>query len=377
MLRYLSVTANFTVDLMDSRDGTFGSQYPNGTWGGVIGMIMDNVSDFSIADITIYKERMEAVDFVNGITQKINRLFMKNPNNTFKWTTFINCFDKLFWIAVFIVFIGTAAGLHILKKFVRKEPNTDVGTSFGTVMCAFTALSIPTYPMRNPGRILIITILTTGALLFWRYNAVLVSQLSVQISSYPISSMKDLVGNSDYKLIVEDGSASGDYFQQATLESNPVSHALWHSHFKDTTKYFVPDLSEVEGMLVEDDTLVYFAPVLQTVLQMPRYPCQIISIPGATYFKAALSWPFQKDSQYLALFNHLIGQLKEVGFDQRMFNGVLQSKPKLACGEVSESGFKTIQYKDIFTAFIILFAGIFAALGISAYEKLNEEIRKI
>ena len=364
------------MELMDSIDGTFGAQGPNGTWGGVIGMIIDGISDFSIADLTIYKERMDVVDFVDGITPSINRLFMKIPNDSFRWTTFSDVFDQDFWISVLFATIGASIAFHVLFKFVRKETDLDILTSLGMVLCAFTAIGMPTSPQKSPGRILVLTILLTGTVLYWSFNAGLVSQLSVQVTSYPIKSLDDLVTNTDYKLIIEGGSAYVDYFQQATPESNRVSFELWQKHFKGTDKYFIGNLKDVEGMLINDDKLVYFAPELQTVLQMPRYPCQIISVPGTSYFKVALSWPFRKNSAYLPLFNHLMGQLKESGIDQKMIHEVVRGKLTLGCGEIREGGFKTIRYENIFSAFALLFAGAFGAFTALIAENVSKYLAR-
>ena len=99
--------------------------------------------------------------------------------------------------------------------FVNGETTINFGTSIATVFLSFMALEIPVEPNRVPGRALVLTVCISGALVFWSYNAGLVSLLTVDNIQFPVKSMKDLAEKSQYNLIIQKGTAYEDYFKNA------------------------------------------------------------------------------------------------------------------------------------------------------------------
>ena len=45
-------------------DGQWGLRYPNGTWAGMLGQLVDGTADFAPTGFTVTSERKEAVDFL-------------------------------------------------------------------------------------------------------------------------------------------------------------------------------------------------------------------------------------------------------------------------------------------------------------------------
>lgn len=140
------------------------------------------------------------------------------------WTTFVDVFHSDFWLT--ILGGSLVSGLVIFVLF-RHETNINLSTSLSIVCLSFLALNIPEYPKRIPGRIFTFNILILGALTYWSYNAILVSLVTVDKFSYPITKLEDLLEDSSYHLLVEAGSAYVDYFKLASEETNPVAKALW------------------------------------------------------------------------------------------------------------------------------------------------------
>ena len=73
-------------------------------------------------------------------------------------------------------------------------------------------------PAKVSGRILSMSVLTFGFMIFVAYNAVLISYLAVRITTPPIPSFDDLL-TSKYKLIIFNSEAMFDFFKEAPEDS--------------------------------------------------------------------------------------------------------------------------------------------------------------
>ena len=90
-------------------------------------------------------------------------------------------------IVVSSVFCFTS--VLIFKKF-RNEVSFHFPESASIVYLAFLAKPIPANPETTPARILLVSACITGAMVFWSYNAVLTSYLTVEKINYPIRSLE-------------------------------------------------------------------------------------------------------------------------------------------------------------------------------------------
>eukprot|EP00094_Tigriopus_californicus_P013717 TCALIF_13274-PA protein Name:"Similar to KBP Probable glutamate receptor (Anas platyrhynchos)" AED:0.23 eAED:0.24 QI:0/0/0/0.25/1/1/4/0/354 len=298
VLKIMAKKSNFSTNMLNTFDGTFGSLNANGIWSGNMGMLVNKTIDFAIADLSVTSQRSEAVSFTTGILIAANKLFMKVPRQGYAWTTFVDVFDNTFWTAMGVAFVITTLSLYVLFLFVNRETTIGFNTSLAISFLAFLALSVPTSPRQVPGRILFLSVLVMGSLCFWSYNAGLVSLLTVEVITLPIQTLEDLVEKQDYQLILEGSTSYEDYFRLATLSSNPTAAQLWEKSLKDHPNALMTSTANIEDRLLNNDKEVYFGEDLSTILGMPNYPCQIVAS-QKSYFRVNIAWAFQKDSQYL------------------------------------------------------------------------------
>lgn len=289
----------------------------------------------------------------------------KVPRQGYAWTTFVDVFDNTFWTAMGIAFVITTLSLYILFLFVNRETTIGFNTSLAISFLAFLALSVPTAPQQVPGRVLFLSVLVMGSLCFWSYNAGLVSLLTVEVVNLPIQTLEDLLDKQEYQLVLEGSTSYEDYFRFATLSSNPTAAQLWEKSLKDNPKALMKTTANIEERLLNNEKEVFFGEDLSTVLDMPNYPCQIVSS-TKSYFRVNIAWAFQKNSQYLEVFNYQLNKLKQTGHLDRILKTLIAERPEIPC----ESGFQPIKIKAIFTAFIMLAGGAALAIVLSIIERL-------
>ena len=91
-----------------SVDGAWGSSKDNGTWSGMIGMILNNEVDFAIADFFITLDRSDVVDFSMPLMKARSKMYIPLPSQDAGWSTFVNPFSFKLWMAtVTMIFVGS------------------------------------------------------------------------------------------------------------------------------------------------------------------------------------------------------------------------------------------------------------------------------
>ena len=296
-----------------------------------------------------------------GIFYQMNRLFMQLPRQAVSWVTFLNVFDNLFWLTLLAITVALTLIFYIIFLFVNKEETITIGTSFATVYLSLMALSIPVEGRRLPSRCLILSVSLTGALVYWAYNAGLVSLLTVEHFNLPVRSLNDIVANPSYKVVLQSGTAYVNYFKLATAKTNPNAAIIWTRIQNEEEQSLFLDPKTIEQKLLEDSKLVYFGQEFQTTLQFSSIPCNIVPT-SKPYFQVSVSLAFPKGSPYVSLFNYAINNIRQTGQVDRITKSAQLLKPPPSCTVLGgTSSFKPIQYENIFTAFLLLGAGILVA----------------
>ncbi len=105
-------------------------------------------------------------------------------------TTFVEVFATLFWIV--FLFVTICFLIFGLFSFTYVQDEVPVGGKdiSAIVFLSLLAKEIGISPKKIPGKIFILTLGLTGAIISYSYNAGLVSFLSVEIFWYPIKSIE-------------------------------------------------------------------------------------------------------------------------------------------------------------------------------------------
>jgi hypothetical protein len=134
----------------------------------------------------------QVVDFSASLFIMDNRLFMQIPGKSVSWTTFTDVFEKFFWLVIAIMVLVLSISLYLESRWTNDETEKiDFPTSTTTVLLSLIGQSIPvSNPRRLSLRILLISICVTAAVIFWGFQAGVVSVLTVEVVDYPIKTLK-------------------------------------------------------------------------------------------------------------------------------------------------------------------------------------------
>ena len=81
-----------------------------------------------------------------------------------------------------------------------------------------------TLPSKLPGRIALFSLLFFGTMIFWHWEAMLISYLATRVIPLPFKDVSDLVANTQFRILLMPGSAPEDYFKTSP---DPIWQTAW------------------------------------------------------------------------------------------------------------------------------------------------------
>ena len=105
-----------------------------------------------------------------------------------------------------------------------------------------------TLPTKLPAKIALFSLLFFGTMIFWHWEAMLISYLAIRVTSLPFIGIPDLVYNTEFRIILTPGSSAEDAFKTST---DPNWQVAW-------TDRVQPHLEEHVGLSSQD-----FADILE------------------------------------------------------------------------------------------------------------------
>ena len=249
----LSEKMNFTYTIR--KEYLWGSDI-NGEWNGMVGWLNNNTADIAPADLTITKDRSEVVDFLPGLMKVWEELYLRNPGDAFSMVSYLQPFQNKLWSCVGLWFAIAPLILSAIVWLGNREG--DEAFSLCNCYLLFSA-AILNYGTRNlsqktSSRIAFASTLVCGIVLYYHWEAEIMSHLAVRRSDLPFENLKELAGNPEFKLIVPRGTSLLDFFKYS---KDPVYMKMW----KENLEPFLDELplyEEMESSILNDPYTVAY-----------------------------------------------------------------------------------------------------------------------
>ena len=256
----LQQVMNFTYDLEQPPDGQWGAIQPDGTWSGMVEMLRLGKIDIATTDFTVTQERSAVMTFVNPLTQIYHALFIKNPSESYNFTAYTEPMHWLAWV-ILLVFIALAPPfLFFNTRYPEKDPAAyhefTLGKSYVYLTSALTMRGWSDLPVKPGAQIALCSLLFFGTMIYWHWEAMLISYLSTRVTVLPFNNIPELISQSQHRIILVPGSSYEDAFKTS---KDPDWMVAWKDrvqpHLKEMTGKSAPDFLK----LIETDavTAVY------------------------------------------------------------------------------------------------------------------------
>ena len=304
----LSEAMNFTYTVGKTYD--YGGVI-NGSWNGVIGMIERKQTHIAVADLTITRERSGVVDFLPGLTEIHEGLYLKNPKDAFSVNSYVGSFSKLSWISILIWIVFAALILTGIKWYEQdstQKSNFDWGHGIRFVTQSVLMIGDMSMKGKLSTQIAFVSVVFGGMVIYNLWDAMLMSFLASRKTYLPFQTIEELLENSHYKLVLSKN--AGVYLDRFRHTRDPVRTALWKRDVEPNL-HEMPLYQNLADYIVDNpfvaayhDSLINYNPHFMN--------CEIISTSAPTH-TARVGWAIQKQSPFYDTFFYHIEKMKESG----------------------------------------------------------------
>ncbi|PNF26534.1 hypothetical protein B7P43_G13974 [Cryptotermes secundus] len=232
---------NFTSALSKSVDGGTGSK-ANGTWDGMVGMLVRGEAVVGASSFLMTTERMDAVDYTYSLADAPTNVYIRRPEvYSLPWTSSLAPFTSRLWFCVLAVLAILTLALSIICTIQRRHGNRNelpfgLRDSWLSMLGIFCQQGHYVLPRSNPGRMVCFTAHLCAAVLLAGYAGNYISVLSAgRPLQLPFTSFRGMLDHGSYRLGAMPRSAQLDFFDEAT---DPLSKEIYE-------KLILPDIQNL------------------------------------------------------------------------------------------------------------------------------------
>ncbi|CAD5116451.1 DgyrCDS5337 [Dimorphilus gyrociliatus] len=314
MLDALANRLNFTYDLMEPADKTFGIEVnESGEWNGLIGLLQRREVDLVAGALTITHTREDVVDFTHPYWEEPTVLVIREPTRT---------------VDMFAFF----------KQGAVSEIKSSSGRYIVGTWWIFVLVIVATY---------------TGNLIAF---------LTTNIPKLPFSTLEQMAQQKEYAYGLQDGIVQMMLFKTS---SNPTYKRVWEGISSHRDDVLVKDTTE--GLVkAKNEKYIYIGEKTNIEAEMAS-DCNITLLPEE-FFKVGFGFALQDGDPYGEVFNKEIMSILEGGLIQRWKK---KHWPAEHCkATVKIAHVNVISFRDCIGQFALLAAGIGVATLILTAEYL-------
>ncbi|XP_042879279.1 glutamate receptor 2-like [Penaeus japonicus] len=262
LVEWLSRDMNFRYTVVEK--DAYGIQYPNGTWGGVIGDCAAGHADIGSEQLTNNLERNKVVDFSFFVATSYLTFIVKSPKAIQPPFLVFEVFSWKLWIAVLVLplvcglalwlldAVGTRLGAHnAAQGRVHDLKTTPFYHHVLLLMRALVYQGSDHLPVRDSGRLFFAITSFIVISLYAVYSGNLVSFLAIPRAAKPIDSMQDIVDN-NYRVHSNPGFSDYEYFKNS---NGSLEKQIWATHIEDHGSSSFWNREKIQRILERDEAI--------------------------------------------------------------------------------------------------------------------------
>ncbi|KAK7865223.1 hypothetical protein R5R35_003934 [Gryllus longicercus] len=363
---------NFTTIWISRNYTEFGIKLSNGSWGDVIGALMDGVSDVGIGDVSFTRLRKEVVDFLDPVyNPRIGVYVRRRGRAPLRWASFLVPFRPRLWEAA----MGAAALLALaLASALRAAPPAPAGRvaprdAWLFVAAAFCQQGQPA-PRAWSGRVLCVCAHLVALVLAAAHSGALISALSAGGELFLFHSLPEALDDPRTQFFVSHNAGSFDFLGITRhpdwrrvgnrLRLLEVSAPPWND-----SSLFGQLCSKDHALLVEGSD---YLTLLDRIL-----PCELVELPFL-HLKNEISIILTKDNVYTGILSYFVRRMRRVGVMERQ---VRRHWPRARPPPPDQLSQPAVRLGDLAPLFAVLAAGALLSLLLLVAERCRPPTRAL
>ncbi|GFG28385.1 hypothetical protein Cfor_10297, partial [Coptotermes formosanus] len=222
VMSLVSYLCNHRSAFRESIDGGTGSQ-KNGSWDGMIGMLVRGEAEVGASSFLITEKRMEVVDYTHSLAEAGTNVYIRRPEvYSLPWTSSLSPFSSRLWFCVLTALALLTLALCSVCGMQRRHGGWDE-TPFGlrdSWLCMLGVFCQQGYyvtPLACAGRVVYFTSHLCAIVLMAGYAGNYISFLSAgRPMVMPFTSWRGMLEDGSYRLGAMSRSAQVNFFDGAT-----------------------------------------------------------------------------------------------------------------------------------------------------------------
>lgn len=138
ILDLLSRSLNFTARILKAPAGNPLRRFPNGTWGGMFGQLINNEAEIALISLMMLQERKQAVHYLGAVEYSYFGFVIRDPtlglsDDVVNWTAYTEPFSQELWLATAVLLVVSATMWRIMvaaERFSRGTAGERRGDTF-------------------------------------------------------------------------------------------------------------------------------------------------------------------------------------------------------------------------------------------------------
>ncbi|KAI1711988.1 ligand-gated ion channel domain-containing protein [Ditylenchus destructor] len=380
----MATALNFTFEIIEVEDGTYGVEDETGRWNGIIGVLQRHEADLSVSAVTITYSRVSVIDFTLpfmhlGIAILVGKN-LDDPTQSTSSTlfTFLEPFSTKVWIALAIAYLSVASMMWLLAKLSPFEWYDDVqrldkmdkknASTKKLIKNQFNLLNslwfaVGSLMQQGSDVIPRAAATRTVAVIWWMFTLILISSYTAQLAAFltvermttPVESSADLANQQRIKFGTLRNGSTMDFFRESKI---PIYERMWSMMQAGHPTVFVN--SSKEGIArVKKGNYAYMMESSMLEFYMGS-DCNLQTVGGLLDSKGyGVALP--KGSPLRNVFSKTILQLQERTILEALKNKWWQGNQDMSnCPSQGPNSHSSLH--RVFGIFYVLFAGILVAL---------------
>ena len=361
----LQSVMNFTLEWTTPEDGNWGTLSPDtGQFDGMVGQLMRNEIDISTSGLTVTAERAHYIDYTRAITlSPVTLVSAPNSGVSMNIYAYVNIFSLEVW-GVLLATVTIISAFFFLSENCAQMRQNFVSIYFSTF---FNIVQLDTFMTRrtSASNLLFLTYsCTTCVIIFAYYNGVLTSLMTTAPAPVPIHSFEDVLIN-DMFVITWGGSAYLQDLEEASPDS--AMGKVWKKVTSSGREHLIYGEEEARQWIKRDPSNVLYYGIASTFKSYD----DVILLDIVEKINVKDSIGLRNDSEFKALFDFHISQLKEAGVLARINHKWLEEGKltPLPGSQRNLASASTLGYENVIFPFLVLLLGVVISAVLILYER--------
>ncbi|XP_063591812.1 glutamate receptor 2-like [Penaeus indicus] len=357
----------------------------------MVGELVEGLADVIMAPLDYTVARSRAVDFVIPVAQVRYIMVVQRAHQlTGVWESYTQEFGCRSWAAVVLFLVLCPCVLSLVSKsspsettkvtlldavtctlgFLGQQGNLQIGFGTALVITIKAALKL-VQAHQNPvgcngnARIFFLASFVTTVLLYCHYTSALFSSLAITTNSQPFRDLRGILENGKYRFGFTEGISVENDFKDST---NYLYQQVWQRLVMPPPSGLMQD--DAAGLArVRQEKYVHMMDRTNFVY-MTRGECDLEMLP-TPLFSYPSGMAFRRGSPYKEVFSRALLVLMDSGVTKKLMD---KWQPKTSLCQSMD--IQPLTLTHVFTAFLLLGAGMLLSFGILAGEALYQNVQK-